>query len=94
MGEGSRQTQLLTDREHLIIQLHYADGWSLRRIARGIGCTYSSVWRSHQRALMHLRWFAEQQEKYPQTLRLRLGLVSQRDTSTYRGCDEPQEDTG
>lgn len=46
---------LLTDREALIVQLHYADGWSLRRIARGIGCDIASVSRSHACALEHLR---------------------------------------
>jgi DNA-directed RNA polymerase specialized sigma24 family protein len=46
---------LLSDREALVIQLHYADGWSLRRIARGIGCHERSVRRAHASALVHLR---------------------------------------
>jgi len=46
---------LLTDREALIVQLHYADGWSLRRIARGIGVQHSLVRRQHNRALASLR---------------------------------------
>ena len=48
----------LTDRETLIIQLHYADGWSLRRIARGIGVDDKSVRRSHTSALLHLRAYS------------------------------------
>lgn len=52
---GVDEHQDLTDRELLIIQLHYADGWSLRRIARGIGCDIAGVSRSHQRALTRLR---------------------------------------
>jgi DNA-directed RNA polymerase specialized sigma subunit len=46
---------LLTDREALILQLHYADGWSLRRIARGIGVDHSVVTRQHTAALVYLR---------------------------------------
>lgn len=46
---------ILTDREALVIQLHYADGWSLRRVARGIGVHHRSVQRSHDRALQALR---------------------------------------
>jgi hypothetical protein len=45
----------LSDREALILQLHYADGWSLRRIARGIGCDHANVTRQHRAALEHLR---------------------------------------
>jgi len=45
----------LTPREELIVQLHYGDGWSLRRIARGIHCDIASVSRSHAAALKHLR---------------------------------------
>ena len=45
----------LTDREALIVQLHYADGWSLRRIARGIGVDHAVVTRQHAAALVVLR---------------------------------------
>ena len=46
---------LLTDREQLVIQLHYADGWSLRRVAKGVGTYHRSIQRSHNRALQVLR---------------------------------------
>ena len=45
---------VLTPREELVMQLHYAEGWSLRRIARGIGVDSASVTRSHRSALVHL----------------------------------------
>jgi DNA-directed RNA polymerase specialized sigma24 family protein len=41
----------LTARERLVIQLHYADGWSLREIARGIGAHHKNIERSHAAAL-------------------------------------------
>ena len=42
---------ILSDREALIIQLHYADGWSLRRIARSVGVNAGTISRQHQKAL-------------------------------------------
>ena len=45
---------LLTDREQLILQLHYADGWSLRRVARGVGVHHYAVQKQHNRALQVL----------------------------------------
>ena len=49
---------ILTDREALILQLHYADGWSLRRISRALadesGTSKSSVSRQHFQALRRL----------------------------------------
>ena len=48
------EDDVLTDREQLIMQLHYGDGWSLRQIARGLGVTPASVYRSHSSALLHL----------------------------------------
>lgn len=41
----------LTPRERLILQLKYADDWTLADIARGIGVSRPAVARSHVTAL-------------------------------------------
>ena len=78
-GVADRHTRgvpddILTPREQLIIQLHYSDGWSERRIARGIAdidspaseeerrylhATEVKVWRDHKRALAVLRAYCK-----------------------------------
>jgi hypothetical protein len=57
----SVKVDLLTDREALIVQLHYAEGWSLRRISRGIGVNLYVVQKQLHRALCvldeaHCEW--------------------------------------
>jgi DNA-directed RNA polymerase specialized sigma subunit len=45
---------VLTEREHLVIHLHYGAGWSLRRIARSLGVQPYAVRCSHNAALSKL----------------------------------------
>ena len=48
------EDDVLTPREELVMQLRYGAGWSLARIARGIGVAPAGVCRSHESALRHL----------------------------------------
>jgi DNA-binding NarL/FixJ family response regulator len=42
---------VLTDRQRVIVQLHYSDGWTLTRIARTFAISKQCVSRQHAAAL-------------------------------------------
>lgn len=44
-------TRPLTNRERLVMQLRYADGWTFEDIAKGIGVASATVRKSHLAAI-------------------------------------------
>ena len=77
---------ILNDRQAAILQLHYADGWKLRRIARAFECDESTIRYHHKRAL----WLLRSRDVYC------LGYGESR-TSTHtlvEGQVEPAQDEG
>jgi DNA-directed RNA polymerase specialized sigma subunit len=44
-------TRPLTNRERLVMQLRYADGWTFEDMAKGIGVASATVRKSHLAAI-------------------------------------------